>query len=240
MKLIIQVPCFNEEPWLERTLAQLPRQLAGIHEIEWLVIDDGSSDATAEAALRAGADHVLKLAKHSGLAGAFRAGLKVALDLGADIIVNTDADNQYDARDIEKLLKPVLAGKADLVLGARSFGAFPLWKRSLQILGSRVVSRLSGTSTPDVRSGFRAMSRRLALRLDVKTAYTYTLETLIQAGREGFRVMSVPVRTNADVRPSRLIRNIPLDLLKSTAAIAGACRRFPSRPFPPLRLAHQA
>lgn len=227
MKILIQLPCFNEEQTLARTLASLPRALPGVKEVRWLVVDDGSTDRTTEVALAAGVDHLVALPDHVGLAGAFRAGVRECLRLGADLIVNTDGDNQYRGADIERLVEPILARRADLVIGSRPFENFPPVKRALQVVGSRLVSRLSGTCTPDVRSGFRAMSRRLASRLDVRGTYTYTLETLIQAGREGFKVESVPVRTNAETRPSRLIQNLPMDLIRSGAAIAEACRRFP-------------
>ncbi len=229
MKVIIQVPCFNEEETLPVTLAALPRRLPGVDQVEWLVIDDGSTDRTAAIALAWGVDHVLVLPRHTGLAAAFKAGLEACLQHGADVIVNTDADNQYCASDMEKILSPLLAGRVDLVVGARPLRTivhFSLTKRWLQIVGSWVVCRFSGVDIPDTRSGFRALSRELAGRLEIFSRYTYTLETLIQAGHEGYRVESVPIRTNPDLRPSRLIRNIPTDLWRSGITILSAYFRY--------------
>jgi glycosyltransferase involved in cell wall biosynthesis len=207
-RLIIQIPCYNEAEWLPETLRQLPRDLPGVSEIQWLVIDDGSSDQTSEVARAHGVDHVVRHARNQGLARAFATGLDECVRLGADIIVNTDADNQYSARDIPKLIEPILRGDADLVVGARPIASirhFSLAKRILQKIGSYVVRLASGTTIPDAPSGFRAMSRRTAMRLHVLSAHTYTLETIIQAGRQGLTVVSVPIRVNEFVRPSRLI-----------------------------------
>lgn len=210
MKLIIQIPCFNEAEALPVTLKQLPRKLAGIDAIEWLVIDDGSTDATADIARQNGVEHVLSLREHRGLAYAFRAGIEECLRLGADIIVNTDADNQYDAACIADLVDPIISGRADIAIGARPIDAIPHFsavKKFLQKLGSAVVRLASGTRVPDAPSGFRAISRHAALRLNVFSKYTYTLETIIQAGQKGMVVVSVPVRVNRDQRPSRLVKS---------------------------------
>lgn len=211
MKLIIQIPCYNEAETLPETLQQLPRQIEGIDVVEILVIDDGSKDNTAEVARACGADHVVRLRKHSGLAKAFAAGLDASLRAGADVILNTDADNQYSAEDIPILLRPILEGKADLVIGDRGVATleyFAPLKRRLQVLGSYVVSRAAGLCIPDATSGFRALTREAALRTLVLSDYSYTLETLIQAGYSPIAVISVPIRTNPPTRPSRLIRSI--------------------------------
>ncbi len=211
MKLIIQIPCFNEQDSLPVTIAELPRSLPGIDSVEWLVIDDGSSDRTAEVALALGVDHVLRFERNRGLAAAFTAGLDACLRAGADIIVNTDADNQYRAGDIPALLAPILRGEAQMVVGARPIGEighFSPLKKALQRLGSWVVRVTSGTDIADAPSGFRAISREAALRLNVFNPYTYTLETIIQAGRRGITTVSVPIRVNGDLRPSRLVKSI--------------------------------
>ena len=211
MKLIIQIPCLNEEETLPVTLADLPRSIDGIDVIEWLVIDDGSTDATVDKALAHGVDHVVRLPYNQGLASAFMAGLDACLRNGADIIVNTDADNQYNAQDIETLVRPILEGKADYVIGARqisSIGHFSPIKKSLQKLGSFTVRYLSGLQIPDAPSGFRAISRNAAYKLNVFNKYTYTLETLIQAGNSNIKTISVPIRVNGETRPSRLFKNI--------------------------------
>jgi glycosyltransferase involved in cell wall biosynthesis len=221
-KLIIQIPSYNEAETIAVTLKELPRELAGIDRIERIVIDDGSSDGTAQIALRNGADHVVQLAGHQGLARGFMAGIEAALSLGADIIVNTDADNQYQAADIGKLVAPILAGDADIVIGARpiaDIAHFSLTKKILQRIGSAVVRLASGTEVEDAPSGFRAISREAAMRLHVFGEYTYTIETIIQAGQNGMRVLSVPVRTNPELRKSRLIKSVPRYILRSVATI---------------------
>jgi len=207
MKLIIQIPCFNEAEQLPATLADLPRELAGFDEIEWLVIDDGSSDRTVEVARRHGVDHIVRLTSHMGLAAAFQAGVDAALKLGADVIVNTDADNQYDAAGIPALVQPILNRESDVVIGNRSVETiehFSPTKKRLQRLGSAIVRRASQTSVPDVTSGFRAYTRDAALQMQVVSKFTYTLETIIQAGKLAIAVGDVPVRTNPQTRPSRL------------------------------------
>ncbi len=211
MKLIIQVPCFNEAETLHVAVNALPREVEGFDIVEWLVIDDGSIDGTAEIARNLGAHHVVGHAVNRGLATAFMTGLDACLRLGADVIVNTDADNQYDARDIVNLTTPVLSGSADMVIGARPIDGtahFSWIKKKLQRLGSWAVRIASKTEVADAPSGFRAISRETAMRLNVFNAYTYTLETVIQAGLSNFRVVSVPVRTNPDLRPSKLVRSI--------------------------------
>ena len=222
MKLIIQIPCFNEAEVLAHTLSLLPRRLQGIDCIEILVIDDCSEDNTAAVASAAGADHVIRLPHHAGLAGAYTAGLDEALQRGADIILNTDADNQYCAEDIPLLLAPVLQGQAEMVIGDRgvaSIQSFSPLKRRLQTLGSQVVSRAAGLDIPDATSGFRALTRNAALRTMVLSRYSYTLETLIQAGDQRTRVASVPIRTNPPTRPSRLMRGIRQYLQNSGVTI---------------------
>jgi glycosyltransferase involved in cell wall biosynthesis len=207
MKLIIQIPCLNEEEALPVTLAELPRQVAGFDEVEWLVIDDGSTDRTVDVARSHGVDHIVRLTSHQGLASGFQAGLDACLKLGADVIVNTDADNQYRGDDIARLVAPILAGEADMVVGTRDIKTIPHFspvKRSLQRLGSWVVRRASGTGVPDTTSGFRAYNREAALRLQVVNKFTYTLESLIQAGKMLVAVEHVPIGTNAKLRDSRL------------------------------------
>ena len=209
MKLVIQIPAWDEAEQIGPALAELPRRLAGFDAIETLVVDDGSTDGTAEAARRAGADHVVGLPIHRGLAFAWRAGLDAALRLGADVIVSTDADRQYAAADVETLVAPLLRGEAEIVVGDRGVATkadFSPGKRLTQRFGSWIVRRASGTEVPDATSGFRALTREAALRLNVFSRMTYTLETLIQAGNKEIAVASVPVRTNPPVRESRLIR----------------------------------
>ena len=211
MKLIIQIPCFNEEATLPLTIRDLPQRIEGIDCIELLVIDDGSSDRTAEVARQLGVQHVVSLPRNIGLAYAFSVGLETALRLGADIIVNTDGDNQYCGQDIPKLIQPILEGRAGMVIGDRqvdTIAHFSPVKKKLQKLGSWMVRRVSGTEIPDATSGFRAFSRDTALRLVVFSRYTYTLETIIQAARKHIVVTSVPVRTNRKLRESRLVKGI--------------------------------
>jgi glycosyltransferase involved in cell wall biosynthesis len=222
MKLIIQIPCFDEVETLPCALSELPKQVRGFSQTEWLVIDDGSTDGTAEVARNSGVDHIIRHTRNQGLARTFMSGLEACLKLGADVIVNTDADNQYHAGDIEALVKPILDGKADVVVGARPIGAirhFSLVKKLLQKIGSWVVRVASKTDVPDAPSGFRAMSREAAMRINVFSAYTYTLETIIQAGQKNMAVMSVPVRVNEDLRPSRLVKSIPAYLRQSVLTI---------------------
>jgi len=207
MKLIIQIPCFNEEQTLPSTLADLPRAVDGFDTVEWLVIDDGSSDRTIEVARANGVDHIVKLTNNKGLAAGFQAGLDAALKLGADVIVNTDADNQYDGRDIPKLVAPIVAGRADMVVGDRQVEQiehFSPLKKTLQKLGSWVVRQASETTVPDTTSGFRAYNREAALQMQVVSRFTYTLETIIQAGKQLVAVDHVPIRTNPKTRESRL------------------------------------
>ena len=211
-KVIIQIPSYNEEKSLPITLGDLPRTLPGIDIVEWLVIDDGSRDDTVAVAKAHGADHVVSHTQNLGLAKTFMTGIQTCLSLGADIIVNTDADNQYCAADIEKLVTPILAGRADIVVGERpilDIAHFSFTKKCLQKLGSWMVRVLSTTDIQDAPSGFRAYRRDAAMKLNVFNSYTYTLETIIQAGRTGIVTLSVPIRTNGDLRPSRLVKSIP-------------------------------
>ena len=211
MKLIIQIPCYNEEATLGLALSELPRQIPGIDEIEWLIINDGSRDRTVEVAQACGVDHIVNFKANQGLAKGFMAGLEACLKAGADIIVNTDADNQYCAADIPKLIAPILSGEAEIVIGARPIQEiqhFSPLKKFLQKLGSYAVRVASKTNIPDAPSGFRAISREAALRLNVFNEYTYTLETIIQAGQRGLAITSVPIRTNGYLRPSRLVKSI--------------------------------
>ncbi len=223
MKLIIQIPAWNEEKHLAGAIAALPRQVEGFDELEVLVIDDGSGDRTAEVAESSGAT-VVRLPVHRGLAVAFSAGIRGCLERGADVIVNTDADNQYDAGDIPALVRPILDGSAQMVIGDRQVATlqhFSAAKRFLQKLGSWVVRRLSGTEVRDATSGFRAISRAAALRLHVFTRFTYTLETILQAGEAGFKVASVPIRVNPGAtRPSRLFTSNLQYVLRSLASMA--------------------
>jgi len=223
MKLVIQIPCLDEEETLPQTLAALPRQVRGIDEIEVIVIDDGSSDATAEVARANGVHEVVRFPNHQGLARAFAAGLDHALQRGADVIVNTDADNQYDARDIEVLVQPILRGEADMVIGDRDTARlehFSLMKRVLQRLGSWAVRQLSGTQIPDATSGFRAISRSAALKLNVLSDFSYTLETIIQAGKKQLFLTHVDVDVRETKRPSRLFRGIAGYIFHSIGTIA--------------------
>lgn len=235
MKLIIQIPCYNEAEALPETIKSLPRQLAGIDQIEYLVIDDGSTDGTAQVAAQAGVHHIVRLPNHIGLAAGFISGLEACLRHDADIIINTDADNQYQSGDMQQLINPILEGQADLVIGDRGVAtlmAFSPLKRLLQRFGSWVIAQASGVKTPDATSGFRAISREAALRTLVLSEYSYTLETLIQAGARRMAVVYVPVRTNPQTRPSRLMRNIPHYLVNSSTTILRAYTMYrPLRVF---------
>lgn len=216
-KLIIQIPCYNEELSINQTLSDLPKNIEGIDEIEVIVIDDGSTDKSAEIASKNGA-RVLQIKHNKGLANAFRVGLQECLNSGADIIVNTDADNQYNGADIEKLVKPILSGEADIVVGARDIAnikTFSFVKKLLQKFGSAVLRLLSSTDVQDAPSGFRAISRDAALKLNIFDNYTYTMEMLVQAGAKGMRVVSVPIRVNPTERKSKLVKNIFCYVCKS-------------------------
>jgi glycosyltransferase involved in cell wall biosynthesis len=212
VKLVIQIPCLNEEDVLAETLADLPREVPGFDRVEWLIVDDGSTDRTGQVARECGVDHIVRSSSNRGLAVAFQAGVDAALKLGADVIVNTDADNQYSGEDIPKLVAPILSREADIVVGDRNpreMQDFSGVKKLLQSWGSWVVRRASETDVPDTTSGFRAYSREAALRLNVVSRFTYTLETIIQAGKSDLTVAHVPIRTNAKRRESRLFRSIP-------------------------------
>lgn len=211
MKLIIQIPCYNEAETLEIALNDLPKHIDGIDEIEYLIINDGSKDNTVEVAKNWGVHHIVNFKKNKGLAKGFMAGLDEALRQGADIIVNTDADNQYVADDIETLVRPILNGEADIVIGERPIDEtehFSPLKKKLQHFGSWVVRKASNTDIPDAPSGFRAYSRDAAMRINVVNDYTYTLETIVQAGRQRIPMISVPIRTNPELRPSRLFHSM--------------------------------
>lgn len=225
MKLIIQIPCYNEANTLEIALNDLPKRLDGIDEIEYLIINDGSKDATVEVAKNWGVHHIVNFNQNKGLARGFMAGLDGCLRNGADIIVNTDADNQYCAEDIQHLIQPILDGEADMVIGARPIDEtehFSFMKKKLQHFGSWAVRRASNTDIPDAPSGFRAMTREAAMHINVINDYTYTLETIVQAGRDKIAVTSVPVHTNSDVRPSRLFHGIWSYVKKSIVIILRA------------------
>ena len=212
MKLIIQIPCYNEQDTLTEVIGELPRELPGVDQIEYLVIDDGSTDRTAEVARQLGVHHVVSLGSNRGLATAFLTGMRRCLELGADIIVNTDGDNQYRGGSIKHLIVPVLEHRADIVVGARPIEMidhFSWWKKKLQRWGSRVVRKFSGTDLPDTTSGFRAYSAEAALKLHVFNKYTYTLETIIQAGHMNMRITHIPIEVNPKTRDSRLISSIP-------------------------------
>ena len=222
MKLIIQIPCFNEEVTLPQTVADLPRVVAGFDVVEWLVVDDGSSDRTVEVAHLLGVDHVICHDRNRGLAAAFITGLDAALRRGADVIVNTDADNQYDGRSIPGLVAPVLAGRAEMVVGERpieNIDDFSSTKKRLQRAGTAVVRRFSGTTVRDAASGFRAYSRSAAMQMQVFGRYTYTMETIIQAGWSGITVASVPVEVNPKTRESRLVKSVPQYIFRSATTI---------------------
>jgi len=222
MKLIIQIPCLNEEEVLPETLAALPREVPGFDVVEWLVIDDGSSDSTADVATANGADYVVRHKRNKGLARSFITGLNEAVLLGADVIVNTDADNQYNAKDIPSLTGPILRGEAEIVIGERPISSnqeFSFVKKILQKLGSWVVRQVSHTNVPDTTSGFRALTAMAAQQTLVFNEYTYTLETIIQAGHRKLAICSVPIRVNPVTRPSRLFKSIPAYIRKSAITI---------------------
>ena len=207
MKLIIQIPCFNEADQLPRTLADLPREVEGFDVVEWLIVDDGSTDETVAVARAHGADHVVRLTNNKGLAAGFQAGLDACLKLGADVVVNTDADNQYYGSDVAKLVRPIVEGRADMVVGDREVTSIPHFspsKKALQRLGSWVVRQASSTTVPDTTSGFRAYNREAAIQMLVVSKFTYTLETIIQAGKLLVAIDHVPIRTNPETRESRL------------------------------------
>jgi glycosyltransferase involved in cell wall biosynthesis len=221
-KLIIQIPCYNEEATLGIALSALPRQVVGVDQVEWLIINDGSSDRTVDVAKDYGVDHIISFDHNRGLAKAFMAGLEASLRAGADIIVNTDADNQYCAEDIPALVAPILQGQAEIVVGARpiqNIKHFSPTKKFLQKFGSWIVRMVSNTSIPDAPSGFRAISRNAALQINVFNEYTYTLEMIIQAGQKGMAITSVPIRTNGYLRPSRLLKSIPSYIQRSILTI---------------------
>ena len=234
-KLIIQIPCFNEAESLPETLVALPRRLPGVDVIEVLVIDDGSHDGTADVARRFGVHHIVRHRRNRGLAAAFQSGVDAALAAGADIIVNTDADGQYVGEDIAALVAPIVAHEADLVIGDRGVGNnahFGLFKRQLQRLGSAAVRSLSRTEVTDAVSGFRAISRAAAQRITITTEFSYTTDMLIQAGRKRFKIVSVPVRTNATLRPSRLFTSIPQFIARQLMTMARAYATYnPLRTF---------
>ncbi|HUW00970.1 MAG TPA: glycosyltransferase family 2 protein [Acidimicrobiales bacterium] len=222
MKLIIQIPCLNEEHQLPTTLGALPREVDGFDTVEWLIIDDGSTDRTIEVAREHGVDHIIRLPQNMGLAAGFQAGLDACLKLGADVIVNTDADNQYDAADIPTLVAPVIAKTADMVIGDRqvmTIEHFSPLKKRLQRLGSWVIRRASGTTVPDATSGFRAYNREAALQLIVVSKFTYTLESLIQAGKGSVAIAHVPVHTNEALRESRLFPSMGAYVRRNMVAI---------------------
>ncbi len=223
VRLVIQIPCLNEAETLGATLSALPRQVDGFSEVQWLVIDDGSTDDTVKVARNHGADAVVSLTQNKGLAVAFASGIDAALRMGADVIVNTDGDNQYDAGDISKLTEPIVAGRADLVIGSRDIRNHPEFsplKKRLQRLGSWTVRQASATDVADVTSGFRAYSREAALAANVVSRFTYTLETVIQAGKSDLAVTDVPVRVNPTTRPSRLFKSKRQYVRRSAGTIA--------------------
>lgn len=229
MKLIIQIPCYNEAETLEVALNDLPKHIDGIDEIEYLIINDGSADNTVEVARNWGVNYIVSFRNNKGLARGFMAGLDACLRNGADIIVNTDADNQYCGEDIEKLVRPILNGEAGMVIGERPIDDtehFSPLKKKLQHLGSWVVRKASKTDVPDAPSGFRAYSRHTAMRLNVINEYTYTLETIVQAGRQKMAVKSVPIRTNAELRPSRLFNSMFGYIKKSILTIGRALMMY--------------
>lgn len=212
MKLIIQIPCYNEEGTLEVVINDLPKKIQNIDVIETLIIDDGSTDGTIEVARKLGVDHIVALKTHKGLAKAFSAGIEYGLDQGADIIVNTDGDNQYKGMDIPKLIMPIIKGEADVVIGARQIEEIPhfsFFKKKMQKLGSYIIRKLSNTPVKDATSGFRAFSKDAAMRINPLTEYSYTIESLVQLGNEKVKMMSIPIQVNQKLRESRLIKNTP-------------------------------
>ena len=218
MKLIVQIPCLNEEGTLPETVADIPREIDGIDEVEILVIDDGSTDRTAEVAREAGVDHIIQFPRNRGLGHAFRAGFDACLKAGADIIVNTDGDNQYVGADIAKLVKPIVEGKAEIVIGDRrtdTIGHFSMTKQMLQKMGSRMISRLGHLDIPDVASGFRAYNRDAAIQLSTFTDFDHTAEHIVEAGQKRFAVLSVPIETNPKLRESRLFNNVSTFVIRS-------------------------
>ena len=222
MKVIIQIPCYNEEDALPISLKELPRQLDGVDEVEWLIINDGSEDKTVEKAIKGGADYVISHTNNLGLAQAFLSGMTAAIHFGADIIVNTDADNQYCAKDIQKLIAPISNNRAEYVIGTRPVKDIRHWsplKKNLQFFGSWVVRKAAQTNVVDAPSGFRAIKRAAAMRLHVFNRYTYTIETIIQAGHLKIPMLCIPVRTNKEIRPSRLMSGIPNYLKRSFSTI---------------------
>ncbi len=222
IKLVIQIPCFNEAETIGITIDALPKTIPGIDQIEVLVVDDGSTDGTVAAAISHGVSRLISLPRNQGLARAFIAGLEESVRLKADVIVNTDADNQYNANDIEKLVRPILTGEAEIVVGARPISTiahFSALKRMLQKFGSSVVRRVSNTNVVDATSGFRAMSRNAAQQINVFSDYTYTLETIIQAGQKGMAIISVPIRVNGVTRSSRLMKSIASYVGRSVVTI---------------------
>ena len=232
MKLIIQIPCYNEAETLEIALNDLPKHIEGIDEIEYLIINDGSKDKTVEVAKNWGVDYIVSFKKNKGLAHGFMAGLDAALRCGADIIVNTDADNQYCGEDIAKIVEPIIKGEADIVIGARPIDQtehFSFVKKKLQHFGSWVVRKASKSDIPDAPSGFRAYSRDAGLRLNVVNEYTYTLEQIVQAGRSKIPMTSVPIRTNGELRPSRLFHSMMGYVKRSMVTIVRAYLMY--KPF---------
>ena len=222
MKLIVQIPCYNEEHTLPQTVADIPRNISGIDQVELLIIDDGSTDRTIQVAEEIGVDHIIRNKRNLGLARTFRKGLNASITAGADIIVNTDGDNQYEGADIAKLVEPVLAGRADMVIGDRQtdkIAHFSRGKKLLQWFGSGVVRKLAGIWVPDTVSGFRAFSRDAAIQLNIVSPFSYTIETVIQAGKRGIAVESVPVRTNPKTRESRLFKSIPSFISRQVGTI---------------------
>ncbi len=222
MKLIVQIPCYNEETTLPSTLADIPRRIPGVDQVEVLIIDDGSTDGTVDVARRLGVDHIVSHARNKGLAAAFQTGLDMCLASGADIVVNTDADNQYPGREIGRLIEPILQGKADMVIGDRQTNTikhFSRTKKLLQRIGSLTVRLVSGSEVPDAPSGFRAMSREAGLRLNILTRYTYTLESIVQARKNNLVIAHIPITTGPKTRESRLISNMWSYIWRSASTI---------------------